>query len=106
MSYGEGPSNWLSKIIEEARKIDRLLPFFERKAERDAIIAAIKSHPKGKPLAAHPNLPEVVWAALGVANAREREIKKDPKTKTASPAVAASWFIFEELGVPLPDVEV
>jgi hypothetical protein len=106
MAHDEGPSNWLSKIIEEKRAtIDRLIPFIERKAERDAIVAAIKDHPNGQPLARNPHLSDVVWAALGVANDREREAKRNPNDATASPAIQASWFIFEELELPIPEPE-
>jgi hypothetical protein len=102
----EAPPNWLSKIIERVRAdITKYIPFFERRQERDAIVAAIKDHPKGQPLAAHKNLPDVVWAALGVANYVERHIMADPQLRTASPAIQASCFIFHELGLEIPTAE-
>jgi hypothetical protein len=102
----EAPPNWLSKIIERVRAdITKYIPFFERRQERDAIVAAIKDHPKGQPLAEHKNLPDVVWAALGVANYVERHIKADPQLRTASPAIQASCFIFHELGLEIPTAE-
>jgi hypothetical protein len=105
MSYTEGPSNWLSKIIDENRKaIVRFIPFFEQKAEQAAILAAIKAHPKGQPLLSHANLADVVWASLGVANEYEREAKKRPMPNL-SPSIKASLFIFEELGLPQPEYE-
>lgn len=98
---GEGPSNFLSSIIEKARRIERVFPLIERRAEQRAIVDAIKKSPSGKMIADRPELDDVVWAALGVANQREREIKKNPQLCTASPHVVASWFIFDELGVYL-----
>lgn len=105
MAVGEAPSNWLSKVFKQKREsIERILPFFERKAERDAIVAAIQGHPKGAELANKPNLADVVWAAIGVANQAERDQKRNPVMR-ASPDIKASWFVFDELGVPLPDSE-
>jgi hypothetical protein len=106
-SITEAPPNWLSKIIERVRAdITKYIPFFERRQERDAIVAAIKEHPKGQPLAVNKNLSDVVWAALGVANYVERHIKADPKLGTVSPDIQASCFIFQELGLKIPDTEV
>jgi len=103
----EAPSNWLSKIFQEkCGVIDRLIPFVEKKAERDAIVAAVREHPKAGPLADNPNLPDVIWAALGVFNDRVREAKKRPDVMTASPAIQVSWFVFEEFELALPDAEV
>jgi hypothetical protein len=102
----QAPSNWLSRIIEENRGvIDRLVPFVEKKAERDAIVEAIKAHPQGGPLADSPYLLDVIWAALGVANDREREAKRSLHVVTVSPTIHASWFVFDELGLPLPEAE-
>lgn len=101
----EGPSNWLSKIIEEKRRtIDRRIPRRERKAECEAIVAAVKGHPQGKPLADHPKLEEAVLAALDLADELEREAERNP-VPTASPAIQASWLIFEKLGLPQPEPE-
>jgi hypothetical protein len=101
---GEAPSNWLSGIIEEQRrKIERLRPRIERRDERDAIVEAIKAHPEGAPLAANPGLADIVSAALDVADERERELKAKPDLMAPSPAVQASFFIFEKLGLPVPE---
>ena len=105
---GHAPPNWLSKIIEQKRRvIERPIPLVERRAERDAIVDAIvdaiKSHPTGAILAEHADLPDVIFAALGIANECEREARRNPKPMAASPAVQASWFAFVELGVPHPD---
>jgi hypothetical protein len=100
---GEAISNWLSDIFEEKRhQIDRILPVVERRAERDAIVAAIKQHPDGEPLAAQDNLDEVIMLGLGIANKCEREAKKNANVMTASPAIQASWFVFDELDLPHP----
>lgn len=103
MSFSEGPSNWLSEIIKHARTaITRRLKFLERRKEQQAIVDAIKKHELGAPLAANKNLAEIVLASLAVAAAREHELEKNPKLMSASPEVQASWFIFEELDLPLP----
>jgi hypothetical protein len=100
----QSPPNWLSKIIEEKRRvIERPIPLVERRAERDAIVEAIKVHPTGAVLAEHADLPDVILAALGIANECERQARRNPKATAASPAVQASWFAFVELGVPHPD---
>lgn len=101
------PQNWLSRIIGQARRrIDRIIPVFERIAERDAIIEAIKEHPNGKALMQDSRLPDSVWIGLGVANAVERQIRRDPSLMTAEPEVQASWAILDELGLPIPDPDV
>lgn len=100
-SFSEMPPSWLSKIIKECRKIERILPFMERAAERDAIVAAIKASPEGVAFAKHKNLSEVVNAALGVANNKEREIKRNPGIMTGSPETTAASFIADELGETL-----
>src|SRR5437868_5858778 len=109
MTRTEAPSNWLSKIIKEKREtIKKLIPFREQRAEQVAIVEAIKAHPKGTELAKKSELNDVVWAALGLANHLERHPERDPDGKpimTASPAIQASWFIFDELGLPRPDAE-
>jgi hypothetical protein len=102
----EGPPNWLSKIIEEKRrKIERVIPLIERRAERDAIVESIKKHPNGQPLAASPDLADIVWAALGIANQCDCDAVANPDSMTASAAVQASWFIFRELELQLPPAE-
>lgn len=75
---------------------DRPIPLDERKAKRDAIVAAIKEHPEGQRLAMMPELPDMVWAALGAAYHWEREIKQNPHVVMASPAIHASLVIFSE----------
>ncbi len=109
MAHNEAPSNWLSKIIKEKREtIKKPLPFREQRAEQKAIVDAIKADPKGKELANKSELDNVVFAALGVANHLERDPQRGPDGKplmTASPAIQASWFIFDELGLPRPDSE-
>lgn len=103
MSVGEAPSNWLSVIIAEKRRdIQRLIPAREQKAERDAIVSAIKSHRDGAALAKKPELEEVVFLSLAVANNVEREALRNPTIMTASPAIQASWFVFDELDLDRP----
>ena len=98
------PANWLSEIIEHHRSdVSRFLPDFERRAERDAIVEAIKTHPTGAALASHRDLPEIVFQALQLANDRDREEVGDAMEVAASPAVHASWFIFTQLDIPHPD---
>src|SRR5687767_5476269 len=102
----EAPSNWLAKVFKEIREgVSRIRPRAERRAERDAIIAEIKSHPNGRELAMHPELEAVVWEAIGVAIAAQREIDRNPGIMTASPDIHASWFVFDELGLPHPEPE-
>jgi hypothetical protein len=101
---GEALNNWLSDIFEEKRhQVDCILPVVERRTERDAIVAAIKQHPDGESLASKDNLDEVIMLGLGIANKCEREAKKNPKVMTASPAIQASWFVLDELGLPHPE---
>ena len=53
MTQLESRSNWLSEIFGEMRHAnERPIPLLERKAERDAIVTAIRSHPQGQKLAA------------------------------------------------------
>ena len=88
-------SNWLSEIIEEKRQSgDRPIPLFERKAERDAIVMAIRAHPKGLWLAANKDLDDLVWEAQGVARHQEQEAKENPHIEMPSAAIQASLFIF------------
>jgi hypothetical protein len=96
-------SNWLSEIIEEKRQSgDRPIPLFERKAERDAIVMAIRAHPQGQWLAAHKDLDDLVWEALGVARHQEQEAKENPHIEMPSAAIKASLFIFN---VDRPDLD-
>lgn len=89
-------TNWLSEIIEEKRQVsNRPVPFFERKAERDAIVMAIRAHPQGQRLATIPELADVVWEALGVAHTQELENRDNAHLALPTPAVKASLFIFE-----------
>jgi hypothetical protein len=104
MIHQEAAPNWASKEIERIRgQISRIIPRRERKAEAEAIVAAIKAHPKGAALAKHPDLYDAVWEALGIANAVQRDKERDPSLMTASPAIQASWHIFEDLGLPIPE---
>jgi len=103
MAPTEFRPNWLSEIIEQnRRKSDRLIPLVERKAERDAIVAAIKAHPEGQSLAAVASLPDIVWAALGAAYHWEQEAQRNPHIAMAPPAVHASWLIIN-MARPHPD---
>jgi hypothetical protein len=87
-------SNWLSEIIEEKRQTgDRPIPLFERKAERDAIVMAIRAHPNGQLLAAIKDLDDVIWESLGVARHQEQEAKENPHIEMPSAAIQASLFI-------------
>jgi len=96
-------SNWLSEIIEEKRQSgERPIPLFERKAERDAIVMAIRAHPNGQWLAAHKDLDDLVWEALGVARHQEQEAKDNPHIEMPSAAIQASLFIFN---VDRPDLD-
>ena len=93
MSFIESRPNWLSEIIEQYRRAsDRPVPLIERKAERDAIVAAIKAHPQGEALAAMPDIGDVVWAALGAAHHFERDAQQNQLI--SSPAIQASLVIF------------
>jgi hypothetical protein len=95
MSFIESRPNWLSEIIEQHRRTsDRPIPLVERKAERDAIVAAIQAHPDGQILAAIPDLADVVWGALGAAHHFERDAMQSPEPTTSSPAIYASLVIF------------
>jgi hypothetical protein len=102
---GEAPSNWLSKKIEEIRRsITRFIPAREQRAERNAIVAAIKADPRGAELARHRDLEDVVWAALALANHVDREQQKRPMPQPSA-AIRASWLIYDELGVERPEAE-
>ena len=91
MAFSEHRPNWLSAIIEQRRIVsDRPIPLDERKAERDSIAAAIKDHPEGQQLAAIPDLPDIVWAAMGSAYHWEQESKRSPHLPRTSPAIHAS----------------
>jgi hypothetical protein len=95
MTQLESRSNWLSEIFDEMRHAsERPIPLLERKAERDAIVTAIKSHPQGQKLAATTDLADLVWAALGVAHNREQDQKQNPHLEMPSPAIQASLFLF------------
>ena len=68
MGGTENRPTWLSELIEQRRIVSAgPIPFDERKAERDAIVAAIREHPEGQRLAVMEDLPDIVWAALGAA---------------------------------------
>jgi hypothetical protein len=95
MVFNETRPNWLSEIIEAKRIVsDRPIPLLTRKAERDAIVDAIKSHPQGQVLAAMPDLPDLVWEALGAAYHLERDAQQSPHVLMASPAIHASLLMF------------
>jgi hypothetical protein len=94
MAFSEHRPNWLSGIIQERRIVsDRPIPLDQRKAERDAIVAAIREHPEGQCLADIDNLPDIVWAAMGSAYHWEQESKRNPHLDRASPAIHASIHI-------------
>ena len=97
-TVGEARSNWLSDVIKDARA-DIKGGFLEQRRERNAIIKAIQGDERGNGFSNHPDLPEVVTAALALANHLEREEKRQPNVMTASPAIQASWLIFDEMGV-------
>jgi hypothetical protein len=95
MSFIDSRPNWLSEIIEQHRRAsDRPIPLVERKAERDAIVAAIQAHPQGQTLAAMPDLADVVWGALGAAHHFERDALENPQLLMSTPAIHASLVIF------------
>ncbi len=95
MAHSETGPNWLSEIIEEKRSGARLpTPLVERKAQRDAIVAAIEAHPQGECLAALAGIGDAVWAALGVTHRVEQEARQNPETAAAAPAIQASLFLF------------
>ena len=106
-AVGEAPSNWLSKIIEREReRIKRAIPRRERREERDAIVAAIKSHEKGAPLAANPKLAEVVLEALEIAERTDKENEGKPDNSGfPSAAIVAFWHIFDKLALDRPEPE-
>ena len=86
---------WLSELIEQRRIVSAgPIPFDERKAERDAIVAAIREHPEGQRLAVMEDLPDIVWAALGAAYHWEQESKRNSHLLMAPPAIHASQIIF------------
>jgi hypothetical protein len=96
MTRSDARPNWLSEIIEEKRHVsERPVPLLERKAERDAILMAIRAHPAGQRLTTIADLDDVVWEALGVAHNREQEARQNPHVLMASPAIQASLFILD-----------
>ncbi len=100
MVFNETRPNWLSEIIETKRIVsDRPIPLLERKAERDAIVEAVRAHPQGQVLAAMPELPDLVWEALGSAYHWERDAKQSPHMLMSSPAIHASLVIFSRAGI-------
>ena len=95
MGFTDNRPNWLSEVIEQRRIVsDGPIPLDERKAERDAIVAAIRGHPEGQRLAVMEALPDMVWAALGAAYHWEQESKRNPHLSMATPAIHASQIIF------------
>lgn len=101
--FTEAPPNWLSEIIHSTcEEISRWLPRRERLAERDAIVAKIKSAKEGKELAAHPHLSEIVWDGLTVYYSKQQYLREHPKILSSSPWVEASWHVFREAGLPVP----
>jgi hypothetical protein len=95
MAFSDNRPNWLSEIIEARRIVsDRPIPLEQRKAERDAIVAAIKEHPEGEQLAVLEELPDMVWAALGAAYNWERQLQRSAELAPTSPAIHASLLIF------------
>jgi hypothetical protein len=96
--------NWLSEIIEGKRRtIDRAFPRRLRQAACDGIIAAIQTHPNGALLAANEKLEPVVLEALDVAAAVERAQERDSNLTSGSPAIQASWLVFDKLGLMPPE---
>jgi hypothetical protein len=94
VTHTELRTNWLSEIFEETRHAsDFPTPLFERKAQRDAIVMAIRGHPQGQTLAATADLDDLVWEALGVAHTWQQQAKQNPHVLMASPAIHASLFI-------------
>jgi hypothetical protein len=63
---------------------------------------AIRAHPNGQWLAAHKDLDDLVWEALGVARHQEQEAKENPHIELPSAAIQASLFIFN---VDRPDLD-
>ena len=96
-AFAEGPPNWLSEEIQKIRKEYKL----EARQHRQ-IKLAIESHKEGKELAKNPKLEAAITKGIKAADKRQAEIDKNPKLMTASPHVQASWTIFEELGVEVP----
>ncbi len=96
MPYGEGPPNWLSEIIKDAREIDKRRPRLERRAEIDAILVAIRRHPAGAAFCDDPSLSPTINEALDIADQAEEHQDKHPDLMTASPEVQASWRILRK----------
>jgi hypothetical protein len=95
MTHSDTRPNWLSVIIEEKRSGASVpTPLVERKAQRDAIVAAIQVHPQGEGLAALAGLGDAVWAALGVAHRVEQEARQNLETGASAPSIQASLFLF------------
>jgi hypothetical protein len=96
--------NWLSTIIEENRRtIDPAFPRRDRKARCASIAAAIQASPHGAALIAKPELMPAISAALDAADAVDRAMERDAHLVTGSPAIQASWLIFDRLGLPRPE---
>jgi hypothetical protein len=103
MTRTETP-NWLSEIIERKRgTIDRAFPRRLRQAACDGIIAAVLTHPNGASLAANEKLEPAVLEALDVAAAVERAQERDSNLTSGSPAIQASWLVFDKLGLKRPE---
>lgn len=97
MTTSENRPNWLSEIFQARRIVsDRPIPLDERKAERDAIVAAIKEHPESGQLAVLEELPDLVWAALGAAYHWQQHLLRNPHDSQTSPEIHASLLIFSD----------
>ena len=95
MVFSEQRPSWLSELIEQKRIVsDCPIPLEERKTERDSIVAAIKAHPEGQPLANLADLPDIVWGAMGAAYHWEQESKRTPHLLRASASIHAAIHIF------------
>jgi hypothetical protein len=93
--FTETRTNWLSEIIEEKRIVsDQPIPLDERKAERDAIVGAIRDHQRGTSLREIGDLPDVVWEALGSTYHWERDAKQTAHVLAPTAAIHASLLIF------------
>ncbi len=98
--FGEIPETWLGQIIRECRKIDMWLPWRERQAEHDCIVSKIKAcEGEDHPFTSNVHLSDAVFESLGVAAAREKQIKRDPKLMTGSPHEVAARHIIDVLGI-------
>ena len=90
----EGAPNWLADVIKDARSKHR-----GHGAQAEQIKESIKKNPKGKALVGSGKLDEAIKAGLIEAD----KVENGPKEPKASPAVAASWKIFEICNVPVPE---